>query len=67
MYFVLPVFMLSPTRFADFSTRVSISSASLIPSLTNVNHLICGTLLLFIFLSWKPSLFSLPFKAVLIT
>ena len=31
--------MLSPTRFADFSTRVSISWASLIPSLTMQYHL----------------------------
>ena len=75
MYFVFPVFMLSPTRFSDFSTRVSISWASLIPSLTNAISsaksisvvVIGGTLLLFLFLSWKPSLSSLPSKAVLIT
>ena len=75
MYFVFPVFMLSPTRFADCSTRVGIYWASLIPSHTNAISpaksisvtVIGSTLLLFIFLSYKPRLSSLPSKSVLLT
>ena len=72
-YFVLPVFMLSPINCADSSTLLSSFSASLIPSLTKAISsaksmsvtIMGGTLLLCLFLSWKPSFSSLPVRNVL--
>ena len=73
IYFVLSVFMLSPIYFADSSTLLRISSASLIPSLNKVISsaksnsvtILGGTLLLYLFHSWKPSFSSLPVRDVL--
>ena len=64
--------MLSPIHFTDSSTPLSIYSASLIPLTKAISSaksisviIMSSTLLLCLFLSWKPSFSFLPVRAFL--